>query len=372
MGIYSLNTTEFGHTFVMAAVVALLLWLGLRKASRWSFYLLVAGTYLGLRLLLFGNPVAWYAYYLALDVDKIDMREKDTIVSEAKKFFVPDQLKYLAVGQSQTWAIYRKYSNEHPDFVRYFELGGMTSVDMVGCLGRILEMHPEHVLLYLSGFDMSRQPQYSAIAFLPEQGFRIFSYVRELESLPPAPDKNLAIRELLIGELLPEVKYAFVFTDLFKQYVADPLGLTRTETAGDRTAQQLKRLDQLVDNANIGDMARFLEIFLSEMQRAGIKVTLIEGQYNPRSYTPKAIAFENDVMSPYLASLCGKYSNLHVWLRDGIDQFSQADYTDAYHVNAEAGYRFTEHVVDLLAQENGKACLNTDSHTETSSLKPRQ
>src|SRR5664279_3700261 len=108
------------------------------------------------RYLLFATPLSWFAYYATIGTAFIDSRERDIVAAKVKTFLAPapDQ-QFLAVGSSQTRAIYTAYSKKNP--VRgYYVLAGMQPLDYVNEYGEILKSRPKVILLYISEFDLGR------------------------------------------------------------------------------------------------------------------------------------------------------------------------------------------------------------------------
>jgi hypothetical protein len=302
---------------------------------------------LALHLALFGNPLAWGTYYFALR-DHADWRQSD-IMAERFKSMTPTGkgVEWLAVGSSQTHAIYGEIAKNRDD-LEVFSLAGMTPMDMVLYQDRILRLKPRHVLLYISEFDLAAElrPEWARLA--PVAALRIRSVTDQLmASVPPDSFPNLR-RDLLIGDLLPAYRYNFVFRGMLSR-VAEAVGIP-----GFRSQRQA---DDQADYAalhargrhSMESMAKLLESFIDTLQNAGTQTVIVEGQYNPLGETPDLMRQHAEFVT-WLADLQRRRPGLRAIRRDELPVMGTADFGDAYHLSKTSAYRLAE---SILQKANG-------------------
>jgi hypothetical protein len=340
--------------FELVALVLLWIWVWNRRQqipTAVQFVLIV----LTARFLLFGTPLSWFAYYATLDPAFIDFRERDLVANKVKTFLAPPaEQKFVAVGSSQTRAVYSQFSKNNP-VLGYYSLAGMGPADYVEEYGEILKRRPKVILLYLSEFDLARPVDLtnSRLSDLPIREWpEFFRLVASVKGVETAKDTLVA---MTVADLFPENKYSFLVADYTKQLLSHIAGDPVTvPTIAEQTRVQTASLKSLRADA-VPEQMIFLEAFLRLTERDRLPVVLVEGQYNPVAYTSANIRMNRDVIAPDLAELKKKFANVVVVSRAEASQFTQSDYEDDYHVKPEAGERFAAHLLRLLA---GKVTLS--------------
>lgn len=330
-------------------VLAVVYKLSKRLTQRWQTAINLGIIILIIRIVLFQNPIAWYVYHHTLDPEVIGWRQSSVLYDEFAQYKKHDNVKYLAVGSSQTGAVYHFSSDTLSDF-RVKSLAGLGPVDLYLYRHNILNYHPEHILLYLSDFDMGRPPSLETVKLAPAQGLHFPVVYSDLNMYFSGEEFSRTMKEVLVGELFPEYKYSFIF----KGYVDQLFGRNKvfptpaaTMTEEKYQEYQFEQLKNVINEDNIDTNLYYLNKFISFFEQRGISVIIIEGQYHPNAYTEKNLAVRKEVRNK-LEKLEVSYSNVNFITDSEIMLFKTSDYRDAYHVNPEAGKRFMQRVVRYI------------------------
>ncbi len=305
-----------------------------------------------IRVFLFDHYLSWEIYNKFLTVDDIGWRQQSAIFVEKNKFFRRDHpIKFLAVGSSQTYVIYSPYSKEHNDIV-VFNFAGMTMLDLYLYRDYIDAKKPEYVLLYLSEFDIAKEPRLDAAKLAPSQGLDFFTNFSVLSAIAKEAHTELSLKEMAVGEFFPEYKYAFMFKGLTEKLTGKNKALgtkslyEQLSPDSDQLTKDLKMLADSLDERWISYNAHFLAKFLGYCKERSLKVVIVEGQYNPRSYTDKTAALNQKVRAR-LENLAGEFGAVFI-PRSQTRYFSEEDYMDAEHVNPDPAYDFVERLMKTL------------------------
>lgn len=320
-----------------------------RLTQRWQTAINLGIIILIIRIILFQNPLAWYVYHHTLDPEVIGWRQSSVLYDEFAQYKSYDNVKYLAVGSSQTGAIYR-FSNDTLSDFRVKSLAGLGPVDLYLYRYNILNYHPEHILLYLSDFDMGRPATLETVKLAPAQGLHFPAVYRDLNMYFSGKEFSRTMKEVLVGELFPEYKYSFIFKgyidqlfDKNKVFPVPAAAMTKEEYQ----EYQFEQLKNVIDKSSIDVNLYYLDKFISFFEQRGISVIIIEGQYHPNAYTEKNLAVRKEVRNK-LEMVEMSYSNVKFIPDSEIMLFKSSDYQDAYHVNPEAGKRFMQQVVKYI------------------------
>ena len=90
---------------------------------KWKNFVYLPLLFLTIRVLFLQNPLSW-SFYRRLTVDDVGWRQKDEIHSKFEHYLSPKPVEYLAVGSSQTGAVYEPYAKQH-DHLRVLSFAGM-------------------------------------------------------------------------------------------------------------------------------------------------------------------------------------------------------------------------------------------------------
>jgi hypothetical protein len=276
--------------------------------------------------------------------DHFNDHRDQTIVVERIKSFLDKGSPYLAIGSSQTHAVYKEYAHAHGE-LDYFHLAGMTPFDYWLEYDRLAAKHPGTMLLYMSEFDLARglsapasRTSSLALWHLPE----LYRLVRTAAGEPMA---RQLVLEKLIAELFPEHKYAFIASAFGKRLTGAPRPAAEVEKAP--LENHLKNLAKL--NADkVPAQTVFLHAFLKRAEEDGIPVVIVEGQYHPKGYSPKNASIRKDRVEPLLAALPQRYPNVKFLPLAETLTFSEQDYSDGYHVKPASGLAFVRALLPKL------------------------
>jgi hypothetical protein len=320
-----------------------------RPVVKWGILFILLVCFM--RVVLFGNPVAWAVYNRLLPVELIDWRHHDVIACEGTQYLKPTpDLRYLAVGSSQTSVIFNKYASLHSEF-SIFSLAGLSPLDLYAYCEEIVRRKPQFVLLNLSEFDMARNPELASSKWSP---FSLHDII-ELKSVIDTSgyftsEEKQLMYDLFFSKYLPEYKYSFVYKDLFElpynrsKMAAHPLPAAANDSIS--LAVHLKYLGELSEKYIPFNMY-YLNKAVQFLNNKKVPVIIIEGQYNPLAYKPYNMALNQQVNK--LLKNIASTDPMNVFLtRDEIPGFVQNDYRDGYHVKEEAGFRYAEKLVSEL------------------------
>lgn len=330
-----------------------------REAAR--FLVLV----LALRFALLDNPVAWDGYAARLEAAQAGRRQIRTALEESAHYrWRRRGIQYLAVGSSQTGSIYRNYRDSHED-LEILTLAGMKPLDFVLYREYVASHRPEHVFLYLSEFDVAREPAFDASKMGPRQGLYGLWLWPWLQRLPRCAGSGRYLADALVGEWLPEYKYGFVFRALFP---GSRSGAAADSEAGEpaspqdasASARKLRDLmiERLIHNRWSEDGIRYhlplVEQFCRYCARRGIRVIIVEGHYHPAAYTARNRHWNRRVRAE-LSALAGRLPGVTYVPRSELPELTEADFVDGYHVSTGAGDRLAAAVVERVQREASTA-----------------
>ena len=318
---------------------------------RWQYLAYAALLIFLLRGLLFGQYFSWGFYKDHLTVDDIGWRQQSAVTAEYYKFFKPTRKKYMAVGSSQTYAVYFDYSQKH-NHLTVFSLAGMAPLDLYLYRIYILARDPEYILLYLSEFDLAKAPRLDASKSAPPQGLSLWQIVPTLFEASKSAHSETEFKEMIVGEFLPEYKYSFIFKGFIEKWMKKNEAL-RVKSLYEQLSPDAQELQKNardmagdIDERWIPYNTYFLAKFLAYCREHSLKVVILEGQYNPVAFNEKS-AYLNRLTRKALEDLAQESAAVFV-PRSNLPQFTQDDYNDVMHVKPAAGYRFVESLVNNL------------------------
>jgi hypothetical protein len=307
--------------------------------------------FLLIRVAILGNPVSWEVYSRVLDAGVVGWRQYDLVRIQRDSYMQPRAgLRYLAVGSSQTEAVYARYARQHDDFDTLI-VAAMMPMDFVLYANEVVRRRPATVLLYLSDFDIAKRPSAEAMVLAPSQGAGLATFLRQFHAQPMNDELQRAAFELAVGEVLPEFKFRYVFRGLLDRClrrVADALG-SRDRAHGRRSTVE-ERANSLRDSLGVqyvGGNLAWLEEFLGIVTSHGIEVVIVEGHYHPAVSNTKTTLLSSTVRSR-LEQLAG--AHIRYVPQSVLGGLTAADYSDLTHVEPEAGDRLVHRLVAILEQ----------------------
>jgi hypothetical protein len=335
----------------MAALIAAMVWLGQRRSGAWRLSFLAMAALLAMRIILVGNPLSWQWYAGVLDADQVGWRQYDLVKIQREHYLKPSgELRYLAVGSSQTEAVYGRAAQQRAD-LDLFVVAAMMPMDFVLYADEIARRKPQTVLLYLSDFDIAKRPTAEAMVVAPRQGADLLNVAYRLLALQGPADLDRALVELAAGEPLPEFKFRFVFRGIVDRYLRRVANRVGAHESRHRTpasvGERIRWLRESLAAEYIDFNLAWLEDFLARMQHAGIEVVIVEGGYHPAVPNAEMAGWDARVRNN-LESLAGRYDGVRFVPRSAVLRFGADDYHDLTHVTPEAGERFTRRLLNVL------------------------
>lgn len=331
-----------------AVMIIAIFWFGNKIRPRWHHAANCIVAVLIIRLFLFDNIFSWYGYQRYLSADDVGWRQKSVIGYEYQKFVKKSEYtKFLAVGSSQTGAVYGPYASRHGS-PKLFSLAGMSPLDLILYRKYIKSFGPDYILLYLSEFDLARNPSLDAAKIAPSQGLYLINLYPLLREVAEHSQSYTALKEMLVGEFLPEYKYAFIFSGIRDKILGKNQALAMpiwTEIPDDLSLQY--HLQNMATNTSmevIDVNNRILTHFLSYCRDESLKVIIVEGQYHPLGYTDKSLAL-HQVVHQNLLNIDNEFNNVTFIPRTEVMNFTEADYKDGYHVKPLPAYQFVENLM---------------------------
>ncbi len=336
--------------FGKAVLIAIAFFLLKKYQPQWRRLGYTVILILFLRIFLFDQYVSWGNYLNHLTVDDVGWRQMSVLEFEKVKFFKKEQpVPFLAVGSSQTHAIFDPYAVEHKE-LSVFYLSGMGPMDLYLYRDFVASFKPKVILLYLSEFDLAQAPRLEGAKLAPRQGLDLLKTYPKLLEIAKKTNSETELKEMVVSELLPEYKYSFIFKGFSEKLMRKNKALQAESLLKALTpnTEQIKadieHAQKAWDAGWIKYNRHFLSEFLSYCEDKSLKVIIVEGQYHPWAYTTKSI-YLNEISVKELRSLTETFKNVTFIPRSAVIRFGQDDYSDATHVKEKPAKLFVE---DLL------------------------
>lgn len=308
-----------------------------------------------IRCLLFGHQLAWDFYRTQLSVDDVGWRQQSVVYVEYYKFSKYPGKKYLAVGSSQTYTLYHDYSQTHPQLT-VFNLAGMTPMDFYLYRQYIADRNPQYILLFLTEFDLAKEPSLLAAKIAPSFGIDLFTHWPVLYEISIQARTELALKEIAIGELFPEYKYSFIFKGLLQKFAKRNQALSidslykETQPNAEQLTRGIQGVQRELDEKWIKYQAYFLKEFLEFCKHRSLKVIIVEGQYNPlivNEKTPRLYALTQKA----ILFLMKNYPLVKYVPKSETLSLTQNDFSDAVHFKKDSALRFSQDLIGRLDKE---------------------
>ena len=340
----------FTYFFINIGIVFVIIFFIRRSKPATRKVLYIFLTITTIRIFLFDQPFGWYLYKNYIYPKDVGYRQLSTVIHEYNKFLKrPAHTKFLAVGSSQTERIYLEYDKKHDELSKIAFPGG-NAIDLILYKDYIKSFNPDYILLHLSEFEMSGKPNLISAVLSPRQNLSLISIYPILHSIAEFYDSKTVLNEIIAGEFFPEYKYSFIPKGIVNKLMKknetldiDPDMLTKNFT-------RLKNFDVKKKEKNIEFNFKLLKKFLSYCKKESLKVIIVEGQYNPSTYS-KALLRLNTIVRRKLSALSLEFKNVTFIPRASIMEFTSDDYTDNAHVKPERGYYFVTKLMKTLEEK---------------------
>jgi len=299
-------------------------------------------------VMIFWNPLFYSATSHFLTASNIGFRQVDALTTETLRFKKNIHSEYLAVGSSQTGALYYKYSSTHPE-ISILSMAGMGPLDFLLYRNIIKSKCSGTIILTLSDFDLCRKPMLLGAKFAPPQGFEIFDIMSLLRKEPGISYNE--IQDAFLANIIDPYRYQYIFKGILdKMFARNKAFPDKNETAlGDKEFLkiQLRNMASLEAkwlNINI----LLLDHFIAWAGQNDLKVVIVEGHYHPRAF--KANLALHNKTSAELELLCKRYKNSYYVKNSRLYELTEDDYRDGYHVKFESGYKFAVALMNKISE----------------------
>ncbi|BBO82774.1 hypothetical protein DSCO28_33400 [Desulfosarcina ovata subsp. sediminis] len=227
-------------------------------------------------------------------------------------------------------------------------MAGMGPLDFILYQDYIKNCFPKTILLYLSDFDLCKAPNLSGATLAP---FQSISKVKNLFNLVWNYGLEGDFAEFFISNYLPEYRFQFIFkgvvNKLFGKSKATPHPDTQLLEKHNTIDSHIDALNDKLKNGStwVDINLKMVEIFLQWCDTNRIKVIIIEGDYHPKALRLNLKIHKT--VSEKIRQSAEKFHADYIDREDLLD-FNESDFSDAVHVNAKAGYTFTERLIRIL------------------------
>jgi len=369
-----LVTYRWSHLLPYLIVGALVIVYWRKYRKRWPQIrnlVSTAGVVMLMHLVLLDNPIAFLLYDEMLDPseEEIGWFQDAMLYVRGRNYSdAPEEVKLLAMGSSQTLALYN--SNDDLGF-QVLTYQGMQPGEFPFAMPFVERYDPQTIMVYVSAFDLGRPIYIDKIKTLNPSLHRageIIDLYRYVE-----PDKPLASAECFASWLIPEYRYSFAFKALrdkafgrkkaFSQFDPPPTPsqdespkTAETQLAETREAAEtqpakpehgayfLGRIDSLRGMTNrhfdkhLEGLRRFCDAY------ADRKIIIIEGHYHPLAYDMSPELHKQAAQR--LSAIAEQFDHVRFIPIGQLYQLTADDYRDAYHVSNEGGERFQKHLFE--------------------------
>jgi hypothetical protein len=332
--------------FVMAVVVACAAW---KLRYRWRLPVYVLCGLCAMHIVLWKNPLSWLIYYKTLDQEEIGFRQVTVIASQLLEYLAPanDEVKYLAIGSSQTGAVFGEYARREKDLYKV-QFAGMGPFEYILHRDLIERIRPQYVLLYLSEFDLARPINYDALRYAPWQGTHLNSFRKLVTRHDPSDEALQGLKDMAVAQVVPSYKFSFVY----KGYLTKLRGPEPRSQPSDSDAQAQRLANQARGIAGLqarhvpGSIAA-LEQFVRYCDKIGVKVVVVQGQFHPGRVSEHTSSLRQIAIAE-LAKLTRSHANARFLSLAALPALSESDYRDHYHVSDASGLRLATSIVEYI------------------------
>ncbi|MFH2066104.1 MAG: hypothetical protein ABIK15_12960 [Pseudomonadota bacterium] len=301
-------------------------------------------------LLLFQNPLLFKISTKYLKAADIGWRQSGALKKEVLRFKNVIKANYLAVGSSQTGAVYGSFSLKNPEVLSRFAIAGMGPLDLYLYKELIKKSCNGTILLMLSDFDL-REPSLIGAKLSPPQRLKILLEIVNMLS----QEKNIQfseVQDFIIANTISAYRYQYIFKGFLMHFSNRNLAFPETDITAKSIQpdlfSQLRELES-IDTKWFQINLSFLDKFLSWTKTNGLDVIIIQGHYHPQALKTTHARYE--YAADLFSKLADKYSHTRFIRINKIHEFSEQDYRDTLHVYPEAGYRFTEKLMRFIQNQ---------------------
>jgi hypothetical protein len=306
-------------------------------------------------IMLFWNPLFYIYASKHLNASDIGFRQYDALRLELDRFKKHTPARYLAVGSSQTLAIYTEYQNKNtPDF-SIFSMAGLGPLDFLLYKDIIKSRCGSTIILTLSDFDLARNPhlEWAKLSSLRGGGLfeNYFFLYKHLYSSHKLYFSNAELLDVTLANTLDPYRLQCVFRGfvdkMFSRNKAFPEKDETAHTDKEFLEIQLKGLLNL-DKQWIDINLLLVDRFIAWADKNNLNVVIVEGHYHPRALQANILLHKKTSLE--LESICGRHKNSRFIRSNSVYEFTEADYRDGYHVRPESGYKFSIKLMNIISK----------------------
>lgn len=302
-----------------------------------------------IRILLFSNLPVWEYYYDSLYFSDLGFRQRSLIKTQTNDYVLrknPMEVDILAVGSSQVRQIFLSHSREELiSKLEVFTVSGFGPIDLMLFRNNIKTFNASTIILYMSEFDLGRL-LWERYPLSPSQGFYFLDLYKRITKHSFDNSAKQMLKNLFIDEFFPERKYSFIFKGLLNKALGGDIvkkSKSKNENKKKTVIQgQIRRISDLSEKA-INFNVKFLEDFINLYKYNGTKIIILEGQYNPKSYTKEKLVLKNKSRE-IMQKLSNKYEHVRFIPESELFIFEVEDFIDLLHVNEKAARLFRSYL----------------------------
>jgi hypothetical protein len=360
--VFNLIKTYFPLPVITTLLACLVLWLislYYLLSNRHSFRgkVILLGLIIGIttNIMLFRNPLFYLYASKHLNASDIGFRQYDALSIELDRFKRHAPARYLAVGSSQTGAIYTEYHNKNAPRFSIFAMAGLGPLDFLLYRDIIKSRCSSTIILTLSDFDLARKPHLEWAKLSSQQGMGSFENYLFLYKYLYAGHhlyfSNSELLDVILANTLDPYRLQFVFRGfvdkVFSRNKAFPEKDETALTDKEMLEKQLKGLLNL-DKQWIDINMTLVDHFITWADKNNLKVVIVEGHYHPGALKSNLLLHKKT--SSELEFMCARHKNARFIQSNSIYEFTEADYRDGYHVRPEIGYKFSLKLMNILSK----------------------
>lgn len=321
------------------------IWLLKRRnnLSRFKIIGLAAILLLAVNVFLFHTPFFFAISARLLDGRDIGWRQEDALKAESYRFSKNLAADFLAVGNSQTNAIYAAYAKTEKRLA-VLSMAGLNPMDYLLYKNIIKSLCNGVIILTVSDFDLGYKPNLLGAKLAPPQNFDLPSVISLLRHVPDVTSSE--IQDVVCANIIDAYRYQYIF----RGYMDKVLGRNRAFpkenfTAAEMLGFMLRDLAK-IDRKWFAINLLFLERFLTWADENALEVIIVLGHYHPKALTAN-MALHAEA-SNELSLLCKRFPNCSYFRNEQLYEFTESDYQDAFHVREDAGKRFAQRLMKAI------------------------
>ncbi len=327
---------------LLLTLIALSRWMP--RSHRYRQLVIIALCYGSFHILIYSNPIFLTASYHLLSAKTLEVQKKDAMRFWVSRHWKIKPTEYLAVGSSQTGAIYNQFADESPR-LDTLAISGMGPLDFNLYLNDILRRAPKTVILTLSEFDFNRRPSASAAKTSPRQSLRDLAEILQI-SQEISLFSSSEITDFLLAQVFIDYRLQYLFKGYRRKLTLFDF-VEKEDHLAESNSLRMQRLFNF--SAEWFDAnEQFIRRFIAKLGQHNINVILVEGHYHPESMA-KNQALHQKAIS-LLQELSSSFPHVRYLPLPTTIGIEASDYRDPYHIKRETGAKLTRAIIAAIEQ----------------------